>query len=104
LWKNIVNIQNDISIDHKDKFIKCLPFKASLNKGFNNTFKTLFPNIIPVSRTIQKNITINPNWLSGFSAGDGSFLIVIRKNENCIIGYQVQAVFNIGQHIRDKCI
>jgi len=35
-------------------FIKCLSFKANLNKGLNETLKTLFPNIIPIPKPLIK--------------------------------------------------
>jgi hypothetical protein len=40
---------------------------------------------------------IDPNWLSGFTAGDGSFRITISKNSNVGIapGYQVVAQFDL---------
>jgi hypothetical protein len=62
----------------------------------------LFPSIIPVVRqSIILPTTINANWLSGFVAGDGSFMVNIRKCATSRTGYQVQAGFNIGQHTRD---
>lgn len=95
-------IQKDKLHQTEEGFIKCLSLKANLNKGQNNTLKTLYPLIMPVPRPIVKQPEkINPNWLSGFTAGDGSFMIIIRKHINCVTGYQVQAAFNIGQHSKD---
>lgn len=115
LWKEIIVIQNKKQHLALDGLQKCLSLKASLNKGFNPTFKTLFPNIIPNPRALGPfaQAIINPYWLSGFTAGDGSFFIVISKNRfggsslrspgptNCKTGYQVSAGWNIGQHIKD---
>ena len=102
LWKNIVQIQKDKLHQTDEGFIKCISFKANLNKGQNETFKNLYPEIIPVPRPIKElPEDLNPNWLSGFAAGDGSFMIIIRKHYNCRTGYQIQAAFNIGQHIID---
>lgn len=102
LWKNIIMIQNSKQHLTIDDFLKCLSFKASLNKGLNKTLKVLFPNIIPAPiPVVLQPDTINPNWLSGFTAGDGSFMISIHKNLSCKTGYQVQAAFNIDQHSRD---
>jgi len=39
--------------------------------------------------------------LSGFTAGDGSFMIFIKKHSTIKVGYQVQVGFNIGQHTKD---
>lgn len=84
-------------------FRKCLTFKAFLNKGLNDSLKTLLPNnFIPYPRPIVTlPTTINPDWLSGFTAGDGSFMIIISKNRTCLTGYQISAKFNIGQDSRD---
>lgn len=102
LWKNIIMFQNSKQHFTNDGFVQCLSFKASLNKGQNDTLKTLYPAIIPISRPIvQLPDTINTYWLSGFTAGVGSFMIIIRKHSTCITGYQVQAVFNINLHSKD---
>jgi len=37
--------------------------------------KIIFPNIIPVTRPNHSlPATLNPYWVSGFTAGDGSFI------------------------------
>ncbi len=102
LWKNIIMIQKDKLHLTEEGFIKCLSLKASLNKGLNETLKTLYPKIIPVKRSTKElPLILNSYWLSGFVAGDGSFIISIGKHPTCVTGYQVQAIFNIGQHIKD---
>jgi hypothetical protein len=95
-------IQKDKLHLTEEGFIKCLSLKASLNKGLNETLKTLYPKIIPVKRSTKElPLILNSYWLSGFVAGDGSFIISIGKHPTCVTGYQVQAIFNIGQHIKD---
>lgn len=44
---------------------------------------------------------MEPNWLSGFVAGDGSFMIIISKNKNCLTGFQISTVFNLATGARD---
>ena len=111
LWKEIIFLQNNQEHLTLNGFIKCLSLKANLNKGLNNKLKVLFPNIIPLSKLnfiskiypnkkVQQK-EINFFWFSGFVAGDGSFLISKRKNQNCKIGFQVTAIFNIAQHNKD---
>lgn len=41
---------------------------------------------------------IVPNWISGFSVGDGNFYINITQRGS---NYQVQLRFRITQHIKD---
>lgn len=103
LWKDIIILQNNKEHLTNIGFNKCLSLKASLNKGLNPLIKTLFPNIIPSPRgALISPKKIEPNWLSGFVAGDGSFLIIISKNKNCLNGYQISTVFNLAQHSRDS--
>lgn len=103
LWKKIILMQNSQQHLSMDGFIKCISFKASLNKGLNKTLKTLFPKIIPESRPILKNTDdLNPNWLSGFTAGDGSFMVIISKHPTFLTGYQITVGFNLGQHQHNR--
>lgn len=83
--------------------MKCLSLKTHLNKGgITLQLKSLFPNIPSINKPLKRvPKIIDKNWLSGFTAGDGSFMIIIKKNPTCKTGYQVQATFNIGQHIID---
>lgn len=57
---------------------------------------------IYASRTINQ---IDPNWLSGFASGEGSFLakaLDIKKNKTFKQGNQVLLRFSIGQQARDE--
>ncbi len=44
---------------------------------------------------------LNPQWVSGFVAGDGGFSIYIRNCEDYILKYKVYSRFHITQHIKD---
>jgi len=44
---------------------------------------------------------LNPNWVSGFTDGEGTFYIGINQNSTMSIGYQVLPEFRIVQHQRD---
>lgn len=101
-WKNIVMLQNSKQHLSDAGFLQCISYKASLNKGQNETLKTQYPNIIPASRPlVEQPEIINSYWLSGFTAGNGSFMIIIRKDSTCITGYQIQAAFNINLPSKD---
>lgn len=102
LWKDILLLQHKKEHLTLEGFIKCLSLKFYLNNGLSDKLKNLFPNIIPVPRPITAlTQAIDPHWLSGFTAGEGSFMIIINKSQTCKTGYQIQAKFSIGQHIRD---
>lgn len=49
-----------------------------MNKGLSEKLKEYFTDIIPVNRPIPINVEIkDPNWLAGFTNGEGTFYIRI---------------------------
>ena len=44
---------------------------------------------------------LNPQWISGFVDGEGTFYVGINKNPTLKIGYQVLPEFRVVQHKRD---
>jgi hypothetical protein len=65
--------------------------------------KEAFPQTKPVSRPLEKNSEIkDPEWLSGFVSGDGSFLVKLRKLSSFKVGFQVVLVLQITQNERDE--
>lgn len=102
LWKKIICLKETGEHLTDQGFKKCLSYKASQNNGFNETLSNLYPHILPELR--DKIVTpefIYPNWLTGFTSGDGSFNIIISKNDTFKTGYQVLPSFEISQHIKD---
>ena len=52
--------------------------------------------------TITKNkFTLDPNWVTGFTDAEGSFIISIYKNKTNKTKWRVQASFAIELHVRD---
>ena len=75
-----------------------------MNKGLSDQLKAAFPDIIPVLRPIVefKGIPADqPNWLAGFTTGEGCLNINITKSSTNKSGNQVQLKFQITQHTRD---
>ena len=103
LFKQVVEIINNKAHLTLDGLYQIINIKASMNFGIKNKFKKEFSKIIPVERQIicTNNIP-NPNWLSGFTTGEGNFQVWIAKSKSNKIGYQVQLMFRIGQHERDN--
>ena len=60
-----------------------------------------FPKIKPVERPsyVTSEEPLNPEWVSGFSEGDSSFIIYINSNRN-----EVQATFKVGLNKREKAL
>ena len=81
---------------------KLVEIKASINKGLSGELKKYFPNVIPVERPeVVLPKTLNPNWFSGFTSGEGCFSVEILKSSTHNIGYQVILKLSISQHSRD---
>ena len=48
-----------------------------------------------------KPLTLDPNYITGFSNGEGSFVISLVKNERLKTGWQLDPGFSIELHIKD---
>ena len=73
-----------------------------MNLGLTDLLKNTFPEAVPVFRPLVKNEkVIHPDWLAGFSSGEGCFFINISKSSSNKIGYKVSLLFAISQHSRD---
>lgn len=80
-----------------------LAIRASMNKCLLD--KTTFSDVVAVARPLVENKTIpDPEWLAGFTSGDGSFLMDLRKNSASKVGYRVSLIFQISQHSRDEML
>jgi hypothetical protein len=76
-----------------------ISIKAALNWGNSDLLNSTFPNVKPIERPsyIISEELLNPEWVSGFSEGDSSFIVYINPNRN-----EVQAKFTIGLNEREK--
>ena len=66
--------------------------------------KESFPDqlLTPTPRSLVINPNIeDPNWLAGFTAGEGSFLCTIFKSKTKL-GEAVKLCFKLTQHARDE--
>ena len=65
--------------------------------------KLAFPSVVSVVRPILLDKKIkDPNWLAVFTSGEGYFMVKITASKTYSIGFQVQLVFKLTQHTRDK--
>jgi len=81
---------------------KIISIKASINNGLSSSLKEAFPGIIHAVRPLKENISIyNPQWLAGFTSGEGSFGVKIRNAEGNSKAF-IELIFQINQHVRDK--
>lgn len=102
LWSKVVEII--LNKDHltKEGFLKILSYYASINKGVSKKVLNIYPNIIrsdiPV---IGLPENLNPQWVSGFTAGDGGFSVYVRPAKDYLLGEKVYCRFHIAQHSKD---
>jgi len=102
LFKQIIEIMNNNGHLTLDGLYKIINIKASMNFGLKNKVKKEFSLITPVERQIiYTNNIPNPNWLSGFTTGEGNFQVWIAESKSNKLGYHVQLMFRIGQHERE---
>jgi hypothetical protein len=74
-----------------------------MNSGLSEKLIEAFPNIVPVPRLLIENQNIkDPNWLSGFTSGEGCFSVELRRSSIYHTGFQVTLVFKLTQHSRDE--
>ena len=84
---------------------KIISIKASINRGLSNKLNEAFPNIVPIVRPIVKDQVIqDPQWVAGFTSGEGSFMVKVKNSLTNRTGSQVELVFQITQHTRKKLL
>lgn len=69
--------------------------------GLSSELNSAFPDIINIERSlVVKNYTKipDPNWLAGFTNGEGCFFIGIRKSSALKLGGQIILKFQLTQH------
>lgn len=82
-WKKSVDLM--LLKEHLNKigFLSILKLYASINRGMSKQVTKIYSTIEPYPKIISslpKNL--DPNWVSGFVAGDGSFVLGLRNNTN----------------------
>lgn len=98
LWSKVVNMKNEYSKKHLnfEGFSTILRYYAAINNGVSPKVAQYYPNIEAVLKpVIELPKTLDPNWVSGFVAGDGGFSINIRPNK------QIKLRLHITQHSKD---
>ena len=79
--------------------------RASLNLGLSESLKEAFPETIPVSRPlVDKSKIPDPEWIAGFTSGEGCFYIGVLNTPDRRLGVRVTIKFMITQHIRDELL
>jgi len=102
LFKQVVDIINRKQHLSFEGLQQIVNLRASINNGLSQKLKEAFPDTIPVQRPIVKDQVIkDPNWLAGFTNGEGCFHVSIFKSSTKL-GEAVRLEFIITQHYRDE--
>ena len=102
LWVEVIKIISNKEHLTEKGFLKILSYYASINRGISKKVLNYYPKIIPANKpTISLPENLNPNWVSGFVAGDGGFSIYVRPTKDYIFSEKVYCRFHIAQHSKD---
>ena len=76
-----------------------------MNLGLSEKLRAAFPDVVPVVRPrVENTKIIDPNWLAGFTSGEGCFMVNITASKTYSVGFRVQLVFQLTQHLRDHIL
>lgn len=102
LWKLVVEIIQNKEHLTMQGLQKIVAIRATLNRGLTDKLKAAFPDVVSVNRPLITSQKIyHPQWLSGFTSGEGSFWIEIAKSKTKL-GVAVNLKFKLAQHVRDE--
>ena len=98
LWLECVKLIENKEHLTKEGLNKILSLKSALNLGLSENLKAAFPNVVPIERPAYQvsEAPLDPNWVSGFTEGDGSFFVSISSKTN-----QVRVRYGIGLNNRE---
>lgn len=107
LFKQAVDILESKRHLTSEGLQEVLNIKASLNLGLPLNLKEAFPLTTPISIPLDDDEVIpneHPEWLSGFTSGDGHFMVKIFKCAGQKLGFKVALRFKITQDSRDELL
>jgi len=83
---------------------KIVSIRASINQGLKigGGLTEAFPNISPIDRPkVDTPESFDPNWIAGFTEGEGCFYVKITKSKSHKMGYQIALKYDLAQDSRD---
>jgi hypothetical protein len=85
---------------------KIVNIRASLNRGLTPLLSEAFPNTVALVRPSLPplSVKLDPQWIAGFTSGDGCFKISVRESKLHKAGSRVVLLFVVTQHIRDELL
>ena len=78
------------------------PYTIQLSKPLiNNSFFQLPEENKGKSVCVENKSTMHPQWIAGFTSGDGCFKVIIKESKAYKLGSSVSIVYVLTQHVRD---
>lgn len=100
LFKQVVDLMDRKEHLTKEGLQQIINLRASINLGLSDKLKTEFPDIKLVDRpAVEFKGIPDPNWLAGFTTGEGCFRVDINNLSN---KWRVSLRITIVQHIKDE--
>ena len=93
----------------KEGLDKLVAIRASMNLGLSELLKASFPLCKPVQQFSDRDLAplnskFNPQWVVGFTCGEGYFGVKLLSSSTIKTGKQVKLIFQITQHTRDELL
>ena len=83
LWSKVVQLMSLKQNLTSSGFYILITYYASINRGVSSLILNTIPGIVGATRPgFVLSDSLNPNWLSGFIAGEEGFVIGIRPDTN----------------------
>ena len=99
LFRQVIDLMKRKEHLNLEGLNKIVSKKSSLNKGLSDDLMIAFPGVLSAIRPqVMSPKIMDPNWVSGFVNGDGSFFLVTKKS---LKGGSVGFRLLVTQHIRD---
>ena len=95
---------------------KLLPMLRCTLQGFEKNYQVRIPSnhlsSLRLYSTVTSGVansqtgsyTLKPYFVTGFTDGEGSFIVRIRKNPKAKAGWSVETVFSLGLHKKDRMV
>ena len=78
-----------------------MAIRASMNLGLSNSLKAAFLYVNCTYIWICVT-TVKPQWVAGFTSGEGCFYVVVSKSNSESVGFNVRLRFILSQDARDE--
>lgn len=100
LFKQVVDLMNRKEHLTQDGLYEIVSLRAAMNNGLSDELKAAFPGVIAVPRlkVVEQQIK-SPDWLAGFTSGEGCFRVDINNSSN---KGRVNLRLTITQHNKDE--